>query len=59
MLLDVRLQPKVSSLGDQSEAMPCVEQELPASSLGDLGRRRCSLYSLAGRGLVDTGALYP
>ena len=33
VLLDVRLQPRVSSRGDQSVAVPCVEQQLPGSSV--------------------------
>ena len=35
MLLVVGQQLKVSSLGDQSGAVPCVEQQLTVSSLGD------------------------
>ena len=35
VLLVVGWQLKVSSLGEQSEAVPCVEQQLTISSLGD------------------------
>ena len=37
VFLVVELQLKVPSLGDQSGAMPCIEQQLPASSLGGEG----------------------
>ena len=60
VLLDVRLQPKVSSRGDQSVAMPCVEQQLPGSSVWKMQAGGGASYvHWLEEILVDSDALYP